>query len=76
MKAKFRVGDRVTVNAKYLREGRRYFGRELKYIKLLGKIVTVHENTNNEKDGQGDIWKNFYEVNGGVLICEAFLRLA
>jgi hypothetical protein len=76
MKAKFKVGDLVTVNSKYLREGLRYFGKELKHRNLKGKIIKVFENINDEKDGHGDIWCNFYEFADNVHICEMFLQLA
>jgi len=74
MKAKFKVGDMVAVNNEYLRQGKAYFGKELRHKNFCGKIVRVHENTNNEKDGHGDIWRNFYDFDGDIHICEIFLR--
>jgi len=76
VKAKFKVGDLVTVNDRYWEEGLRYFGKELRHRNLRAKIIAVHENTNDEKDGFGEIWQNHYECKGGVLICELFLQLA
>ena len=76
MKAKFKVGDLVTVNNEYLRQGKAYFGNELRHKNFREKIVRVYENTNDEKDGQGGIWRNFYEFSGDVHICEMFLRSA
>ena len=76
MKAKFKVGDTVTVNDEYLRQGKAYFGKALKHKKFCGKILKVFENTNDEKDGHGEIWRNFYEFRGDFHICEIFLRLA
>ena len=75
MKAKFKVGDLVTVNNEYLRQGKAYFGKDLKHKYFQGKIIRVYENTNDEKDGQDDIWRNFYEFGCGLQICELFLRL-
>lgn len=75
MQAIYKVGDMLKVNAKYLSEGRRYFGKSLKHTKLSGPVTKVIENTNDEKDGQGDIWKNRYVIKG-VEICEDFLEPA
>jgi hypothetical protein len=76
MKAKYKVGDLVTVNGEYLRQGKAFFDKELKHKYFRGEIIKVYENTNDEKDGFGDIWRNFYEFKGGVQICELFLRPA
>ena len=76
MKAKFKAGDMVAVNNEYLRQGKAYFGDELRHKNFRGKIVKVHENTNDERDGQGDIWRNFYEFDNNLHICEIFLRSA
>jgi len=76
VKAKYKVGDTVAVNERYLNEGARYFGKELKHKTLKGKIVKVFENTNDERDGSGDIWQTFYEVTGSIHICECFLKAA
>jgi len=76
MKAKFKVGDLVAVNDEYRRQGKAYFGKELKHKNFRGKIVKVHENAKDERDGHGDIWPNFYEFRGDVHICEKFLGLA
>ena len=74
MKAKFKVGDFVKVNSEYLRQGKAYFGKELKHKNFRGKIVRVFENTNDEKDGHGEIWRNFYQFKNGLQICEIFLQ--
>ena len=74
MKAKFKVGDTLSVNNKYLREGKAYFGKNLKYKNFVGKVKKVHENTYGEKDGFGDVWQNFYEFENGETICETFLN--
>jgi hypothetical protein len=76
MKAKFKVGDFVTVNDEYFRQGKAFFQKELRHKKFRGKIVRVYENTKDEKDGFGEIWRNFYEFNGGLQICELFLKFA
>jgi len=76
MKAKFKIGDIVTVNARFLEEGRHYFGKELKNKNFRGEILKVYENTNDEKDGFGDVWPNVYIFKGNQSICELFLRLA
>ena len=76
MKAKYKVGDIVTVNGKYFIEGKAYFGKELKHKKFCGMITKIFENTNDEKDGHGEIWNNFYQFKNGIQICELFLRLA
>lgn len=76
MKAKYKVGDIVTVNGEYLRQGKAFFGKELKHKTFCGKITMVYENTNDEKDGFGEIWRNFYEFKNGLHICELFLRYA
>ena len=74
MEAIFKVGDIVGVNSEYHKKGKAYFGRHLKHKNFKGTIVKVHENTNDEKDGFGDIWQNFYEFKGGISICEIFLK--
>ena len=76
MKAKFEVGDIVEVNERYLQEGRRYFGKALRHKNFRGEILKVYENTNDEKDGHGDVWPNVYIFKGDLSICELFLRLA
>ncbi len=76
MKAKFKAGDTVTVNDEYLRQGKAFFSKELRHKNFSGKIIKVYENTKDEKDGFGDIWRNFYEFKGGLQICEIFLRPA
>jgi len=76
MTAKFTVGDLVTVNDTYLREGKAFFARELKHKNFLGKIAKVYENTRDERDGHGDVWQNFYEFKNGLQICERFLSRA
>ena len=76
MKAKYKTGDLVTVNDEYFRQGKAFFGKELKHKKFRGKIVKVFENTGDGKDGFGDVWRNFYEFKGGLQICEIFLRPA
>jgi len=76
MKAKFKVGDLVTVNERYLIEGDCYFGKELRHRNFRREVIAVHENTSDERDGFGEIWQNHYECNGGILICELFLQLA
>jgi len=76
MKAEFKAGDLVTVNDTYLREGKAFFGKNLKHRKFQGKIAKVYENTHDEKDGHGDVWQNFYEFKNGLQICERFLSRA
>ena len=76
MTAKYKVGDMVTVNDEYWKQGKTFFAKELKHKYFKGKITKVFENTGDEKDGFGDIWRNFYEFKGGLQICELFLRLA
>ena len=75
MKAKFKIGDIVSVNDLYLQQGKALFHKELKHKKFQGKIAGVHENTYDEKDGFGEIWQNFYDFKNGLSICEIFLRL-
>jgi len=76
MKAKFKVGDLVAVNDTYLREGKAFFGKELKHRNFRGKIFKVYENTHDERDGFGSAWQNLYEFKNGVQICERFLSRA
>ncbi|MCL2194295.1 MAG: hypothetical protein FWB78_12990 [Treponema sp.] len=73
MTAKFTVGDLVTVNDVYLREGKAFFGKNLKHGKFQGKIAKVYENTHDERDGHGDVWQTFYGFESGLQICERFL---
>ena len=47
MKAKFKVGDILSVNDEYLRQGNRYFGKHLKNKRFKGEVIKVHENTND-----------------------------
>jgi len=75
MIAKYKVGDAVGVNDRYLMEGKHYFGKELRNKKFQGVITKVFENTNDQQDGFGDIWQNFYEFKSGLQICEIFLQL-
>ena len=74
MQAKYGIGDILTVNGDYLREGKAYFGKNLNHKNFCGAVLKVFENTNDEKDGFGDVWSNFYEFNDGLQICERFLR--
>ena len=74
MTAVFKVGDLVSVNDRYLFEGKQLFGKKLKHKKFQGKIIEVFENTYDERDGHGDIWRNFYGFKGGLQICEIFLK--
>ena len=76
MIAKFKVGDVVTVNDAYLREGKKFFDRELKHKNFRGKIVKVYENTHDERDGHGDVWQTFYMFKNDLQICERFLSRA
>jgi len=73
MKAKYKVGDLVAVNDAYLREGKAFFGKKLKHKNFRGKIVKVHENTHDEKDGHGNVWQTFYGFGNGLQVCERFL---
>ena len=75
MKAKFKVGDVVRTNDHYRHEGQKYFGKNLQHRYLTGKILKVYENTNDEKDGSGEVWTNFYEFKGKITINERFLDL-
>jgi hypothetical protein len=75
MKAMFKVGDVVRTNNHYRREGQRFFGKMLQHRFFEGAITKVIENTNDEKDGSGDVWTNFYEFDKDITINERFLDL-
>ena len=76
MKAKFQIGEMVKTNARYRSEGQKYFGKNLRHRNFKGRITEVFENTDDEKDGHGDIWENFYKFENGAQICELFLEPA
>jgi hypothetical protein len=76
MTAKFKTGDLVTLNDEYFRQGKAFFDKQLRLKKFSGKITKVYENTNDEKDGFGEVWRNFYEFKNDLQICELFLRFA
>ena len=76
MKAKFNVGEVLTVNDAYRRQGSVFFGKDLKHRYFIGKVLKVCENTNDQTDGSGNVWPNVYIFRGGLSICESFLRRA
>ncbi len=76
MTAKFKIGEILATNDEYRRQGRAYFGKELKHRHFEGAVEKVCENTNDQIDGNGDVWPNVYVFNGGLSICEPFLQRA
>ena len=75
MKAKFKVGDILQANDIFKCEGKRLFGDDFKYNDFKSKVIKVYENTQDIKDGQGDLIPNIYIFENDESICEAHLEL-
>ena len=74
MKAKYKVGDVLSINDEYIKQGKLYFGKNLKNKNFVGKVEKVYENTHDDKDGFGDVWQNIYVFKDETSICEKFLK--
>ena len=77
MKAKYKIGDKVTPSNLYYEEGYERFGKSLKYQRNpIMDVIGVFENNDNTMDYFGNTIPTIYnvEVRGKVeSFCERFL---
>ena len=75
---KFKIGDFVTTNDLYYREGSEYFGKELKHTKLKGEVISMWNNQTGIRDSLGNIAEDTVMVkhrSGIDQFCAKFLKL-